>query len=182
MEPKRLPVKAATALALVAVALTALIGFAPPTAADPVVSTVITAGSALGEPAVDVAANRVYVGDQKTATLFAIDGATSTVTGSLAIAGRLATVPEVAADPKTHRVYVTTDNDITVVDGLAMQIIDHIGSGFQFTQPVVMPSTGRLYAVTSDPGSTRLQLAVFSDTGTRLATVALGNALADTGP
>src|SRR5947209_12892757 len=57
---------AATVVAMAVLGMiTALAAFA-----DPVAGPVITVGSSLGAPAVDAAAHRVYVIDEKTSTLF----------------------------------------------------------------------------------------------------------------
>lgn len=166
----------AVVVLLAMTAAAALVRGAAPAAADPVVGPVITAGNSLGDIAVDEALHRVYLSDEKTSTLLAVDGATNTVVGTLGMPVRgNGQTHELAADPQTHRVYVTTDQGLLAVDGPAMTVAGRPGGGTALTEPQVVPSTGRVYAlnVFSTGNGPRVQLVVFSATAV-LTTVDVG--------
>src|SRR5688572_3365262 len=116
MNKRRYARWAAALAVVVALALMAPAG----AGASPVVGPTITGfGTALVGVAVDQSANRIYVADLKTNMLFAVDGETNEVVGSVAVPSG---PREIAADPQSHRVYVTVGDGMAVVDGLAMKV------------------------------------------------------------
>src|SRR5262249_9519374 len=92
---------------------------------------------------------------------------------------------ELAVDPISHRVYVTTTNGVLVVDGLAMKTVGLLAQGVGVTAPVVMPSTGRIYAIrTTTAGAaavSTLSMIALTPTGS-VGTVDLGQAVSGTTP
>src|SRR5262249_1680738 len=94
---------------------------------------------------------------------------------------------ELAVDPNSHRVYVTTSNGILVVDGPTMKTVGLLAQGLALTAPVVMPSTGRIYAIRTTTTTTagavgsKLSLVVVTPTGST-GIVDLGQAVSGTAP
>lgn len=166
-----------------AVALVAMVGMWPVAAgADPVVGPVITAGTFLGSVAVDESLHRIYVSDEETSQLLAIDGSTNTVVGTLAIPPRDGGTHELAVDPRTHRVYVVEDAGLLAVDGPAMKTIGPIGDAADLYEPVVVPSTGRVYALhIVGVSNQRIELVVVSPTAV-VTTVDVGAPLSSGDP
>src|SRR3954447_22489997 len=134
-------------LAAAIVALLVVIGFGSGAGADPVPGPVITAGAVLTAVTTDETLHRVYVSDRETNTLLAIDGKTNAVAGSLPLPARISAPYELASDPQSHRVYVTTDDALLVVDGPTMKIVGSIAGGGNLREPRTMPGSGRVYAL-----------------------------------
>src|SRR3954469_6943163 len=156
-----------------------------PAVADPTVGPTITVGSRLGAVAVDESVHRIYVIDEKTGAVFAIDGNTNQVVGSLAVPARNSFIHGVAADPATRRVYFTTDTGVVVIDGPSLGVITTLASGTLFYPSLaVTTATGRVFALRpAVPGgaATPLTLFAFDANGTQAGTLALRNAASNLG-
>jgi YVTN family beta-propeller protein len=86
----------------------------------------------------------IYVANSDANTISVIDGENdsvlATITDSLDIPG------DIAINPTTNKIYVTTSGGIAIIDGSINSVVDNIALGHQAYSVAVNPVTNKIYA------------------------------------
>jgi YVTN family beta-propeller protein len=176
---QRTPLLHLLLLALVATLAAGIIstdgGRSPTASASGGVAVVDTIRTGFAEPvavAVNPDTNRIYVANLMSGSVSVIDGASNTVSASVAVG----IYPlSVAVDPYTNRIYVANANSgsVSIIDGDTNTVLGDIAVGDYPQGIAVNPATNRIYVTNGTPYGT--VSVVDRASNTVVASVAVGS-------